>query len=421
VSKIVENGKERFSCEFLPRVDVAERPFRESTLQRLLEESPGILPVEDLRAGVGQLLCIGREVSTGRSKIDNLYLSTGGYVVCVETKLWRNPEARREVLAQALEYSGELTRKDYDWLEEQWRVYGTQEGLRPATLHAQIDALDPSDALDPADYRRCVEQSLRSGDVLLLIVGDAIHANLQRLVDDVFRISPRLTTRMGLVELAFYPLDRSGDFPFLVVPKRIQEVQALERAFIRIDVAPALQDKIVVTSTAERERKVGPNEQDFTRALRDARGAQYADAVQGLWSDLVRDADLRVNLRPSTLVLKLDHPVDDEKGALSVFAIRNTGRLYNPDRLRRQCVKLWGLPEPTANLLCRTYWKELDMSDSGFNQDGIRDTQGNRGAIPSDPQATVPLIRQAIMRFVDSVRAEIETPGATLAVGRTAP
>lgn len=44
--------------------------------------------------------------------IDNLYLSTGGYAVLVETKLWRNPQARREVLSQTLDYIKDLARED---------------------------------------------------------------------------------------------------------------------------------------------------------------------------------------------------------------------------------------------------------------------------------------------------------------------
>ena len=43
--------------------------------------------------------------------------STGGYVVVVEAKLWRNPQARRQVLSQTLDYVKRLVQKDYEWLE----------------------------------------------------------------------------------------------------------------------------------------------------------------------------------------------------------------------------------------------------------------------------------------------------------------
>ncbi|HEY3242784.1 MAG TPA: hypothetical protein VGM03_05475 [Phycisphaerae bacterium] len=94
---IVERGR---SVRALERLRRAHGEFDEKFLQNLLAENPELLPVHDLRDDVGTPVLIGREVSAGASCwIDNLYLTTGGYVVVVETKLWRNPEARREVLS----------------------------------------------------------------------------------------------------------------------------------------------------------------------------------------------------------------------------------------------------------------------------------------------------------------------------------
>jgi hypothetical protein len=46
---------------------------------------------------------VGREIPVTTGRIDLLYVSTSGYPVIVETKLWRNPEAKREVVAQGLD------------------------------------------------------------------------------------------------------------------------------------------------------------------------------------------------------------------------------------------------------------------------------------------------------------------------------
>ena len=51
---------------------------------------------------------VGREVLTAAGLIDVLYVSPAGLVTIVETKLWRNPEARREVVGQILDYAKEL-------------------------------------------------------------------------------------------------------------------------------------------------------------------------------------------------------------------------------------------------------------------------------------------------------------------------
>jgi hypothetical protein len=60
---------------------------------------------------------------------DNLYLSTGGYPVLVETKLWRNPQARREVVSQALDYVKDLVNRDFAWLAERWIEHARSRGL----------------------------------------------------------------------------------------------------------------------------------------------------------------------------------------------------------------------------------------------------------------------------------------------------
>ncbi|MFC6463355.1 hypothetical protein ACFP76_23215 [Paracoccus aerius] len=49
-------------------------------------------------------------LSTPAGRIDNLLLTPAGLPVVVECKLWRNPQARREVVGQVLEYARELSR-----------------------------------------------------------------------------------------------------------------------------------------------------------------------------------------------------------------------------------------------------------------------------------------------------------------------
>jgi hypothetical protein len=132
-SPLIVGGKGAIrKLERLPRV---HRKFDEEYLQELLVDYPDLLPVYKLRDDVGQLLCIGREVTAGDSgSIDNLYLSTGGYPVIVETKLWRNPQARREVLSQILDYTKELTNKDFDWFEQVWKEFAKKRYGKEETL-----------------------------------------------------------------------------------------------------------------------------------------------------------------------------------------------------------------------------------------------------------------------------------------------
>jgi hypothetical protein len=69
----------------------------------IVHNKPNILSVFEIETGFMPLIPIGREVSTVAGYIDNLFISPEGYLSIVETKLWRNPEARREVIGQILD------------------------------------------------------------------------------------------------------------------------------------------------------------------------------------------------------------------------------------------------------------------------------------------------------------------------------
>ena len=55
-------------------------------------------------------VAICTELNTLAGPIDNFMVTPSGLPVLVECKLWRNPEARREVVSQILDYAKELSR-----------------------------------------------------------------------------------------------------------------------------------------------------------------------------------------------------------------------------------------------------------------------------------------------------------------------
>ena len=91
-------------------------PKNEEWLQELLYSHPELLPVDAFGDAYWPAIPIGREVNTDRGPIDNLYVSPGGGITIVETKLWKNPEKHRTVVAQIIDYGKELAAWDYDQL-----------------------------------------------------------------------------------------------------------------------------------------------------------------------------------------------------------------------------------------------------------------------------------------------------------------
>jgi hypothetical protein len=59
----------------LKRLSKVHTVFDENYLQELLADHPKLLPVQEIRSDVGELLCIGREVNVGDSLL--LYFNKG--------------------------------------------------------------------------------------------------------------------------------------------------------------------------------------------------------------------------------------------------------------------------------------------------------------------------------------------------------
>jgi hypothetical protein len=75
--------------------------------------------MEQIEPGFGRLIPVCKELpltfGAGKSgSLDNLFVTRGGGLFLTEAKLWRNPEARRSVVAQAMEYAAALFRLNYD-------------------------------------------------------------------------------------------------------------------------------------------------------------------------------------------------------------------------------------------------------------------------------------------------------------------
>lgn len=85
----------------------ADRGFDERWLQELLFAHPELVPLERIEPGAGSIVNLLREFALPRSSglvfLDLLAVTRSGRIVLVECKLWRNPQARREVVAQLIE------------------------------------------------------------------------------------------------------------------------------------------------------------------------------------------------------------------------------------------------------------------------------------------------------------------------------
>jgi hypothetical protein len=79
--------------------------FDEAWLQRLVMAHPSVLPVDQIEPAFSPLIPVCIELPVSSGSVDNLLVTPAGDLALIECKLWRNPEARRKVLAQIIDYA----------------------------------------------------------------------------------------------------------------------------------------------------------------------------------------------------------------------------------------------------------------------------------------------------------------------------
>lgn len=91
----------------------------ESWLCGTLAAVPEIIPIAEIDASYGPLVPLCRELRTDAGPVDLAFINPDGLLTLVECKLWRNPEARRKVVAQVLDYARSISRWTYADLQRE--------------------------------------------------------------------------------------------------------------------------------------------------------------------------------------------------------------------------------------------------------------------------------------------------------------
>jgi hypothetical protein len=197
----------------------------EAAIQKLVHEHPKCLPIAEIDPIFCGAVPVCTELKTPAGAIDNFMVTPSGLPVLVECKSWRNPEGRREVVGQILDYAKELSRWSSSDLqrEARRRVGGTGDPLLRLVREAghEVDEIDFNDALT---------LNLRRGRFLLLIVGDGIRERVEA-IGDYLQAHAGLHFTLGLVELPIY---RLPDGRRLVVPRILAHSRVITRTVVAV-------------------------------------------------------------------------------------------------------------------------------------------------------------------------------------------
>lgn len=106
----------------------------EAWLRDTLFANPEIIPIDDIDPTFGPLVPLCKELRTEVGQIDALFINERGRLTIVECKLWKNPQARREVVAQTLDYVSALSAWSYADLQRQVAAAIGRQGNIPFEL-----------------------------------------------------------------------------------------------------------------------------------------------------------------------------------------------------------------------------------------------------------------------------------------------
>jgi hypothetical protein len=201
--------------------------FQEDLLQQMVAENPALLPVRDFLPTTSSVHSLGREIAVdvgGKSGyIDNLLVTNEGWLVLVETKLWRNPESTREVIAQVLQYGMALSALSLREIESILNLPG-QQTISNLVANSQAPLVE--------DFEDALERHLRRGEILYLIVADGIQFSVERITHWLNE-GGSAPFKFGLVELRFFD---AGSNQMLVVPRTLLKTREISRHVVMVDI-----------------------------------------------------------------------------------------------------------------------------------------------------------------------------------------
>ncbi len=238
--------------------------FDETLLQRIVDQTPDILPIRDFYPSVSSVCSLGREIPVDLGErqgfIDNLLVTNDGHLVLVETKLYRNPEAIRDAVVQTLEYGMAVHKMSLLDLEARIRraeKTGTQLRGNETILDRVSDIAGVFD-----DFEIALERYQRTGELLLLVVADGIRTSVERITQWINEeMSGSTPIKFGLVELRFYELANGNK---IVVPKTLLKTKEISRHVVVVDIqnnstaiaTASVTDQLITSGTSSSIRPV---------------------------------------------------------------------------------------------------------------------------------------------------------------------
>ncbi len=248
------------------------RGYDEAFIQRLVLGHPALLPLNEIDPTCVDPVPVCDELPTRAGPVDVFMITPTGMPVLVECKLWNNPQARREVVGQIIDYAKELQRWSYEDLQ---RACARRMGPE-FELFEFVSSRTAN--LNQATFIDSVTRNLRDGRCVLLVVGDGIREGVEA-IGEYLTGSGALQFSFGLVELPVF-VTPAGQR--IVTPRTLAKTTIIGRYMFGFspDGAPRIIDDTAVTD-AEQDESLDENR----RLIGEENLAFWTDVLAGLELD----------------------------------------------------------------------------------------------------------------------------------------
>jgi hypothetical protein len=208
--------------------------------QELIANNPQIImDIPELEVQSDDNYLVAKEYPTSRGPVDILIMNSNADIVLIETKLLRNPDAQRTVVAQVIDYAKALYEQD------------VSEVMDRLSKNPMVDRELLSELKKNDFWVASLEKSIRSGNFQVAILGDRIHPNVLGMVESV-QSAPHLAFTISLIEIDPF---LTGEGKLFLNPKMAARTVEVERSVIRIEIDHERKSHSIESEIPEKEGK----------------------------------------------------------------------------------------------------------------------------------------------------------------------
>ena len=202
-------------------------PLLEKDIQDLIFKHPKCLPISDIDESYNPIIPVCTELYTSVGSLDIFMVTPNGDLVIIETKLWSNPESRRKVVAQILDYAKEISKWSYSDLQ---RELNRKLNTKGNILFEIASKNDEENSLSEIDFVDAVSRNLRIGKFMLIIAGDGIREGAKNLTEFINKAG-NLNFSLALIEL---PIFKTLKDELIIFPRTVVKTVEIQKINIEI-------------------------------------------------------------------------------------------------------------------------------------------------------------------------------------------